>query len=140
MKNYCEEINHPWPAEITEQHDEEKNFPTGPVYDDYESDPWESQEEEPEEQQEEQFISCSEPVREQPSPEISQPASTSHPPVPTRDIHPCVSSCVAEKAACYKFPGSATHSMSLSMTTWSGISFIPWSRPILSQLQPLEKI
>jgi hypothetical protein len=66
---------------------------------------WESHEEEPEEQQKGQFISCPEPVSEQPSPEISQPASTSHPPVLTRDIQPCVSSCVAEKAACYKFSG-----------------------------------
>ena len=49
-EEHCEEVNHPWPAEITEQHDEEQNFPTGPIYDDYESDPWESQEEEPEEQ------------------------------------------------------------------------------------------
>jgi hypothetical protein len=50
--DYHEEINHPWPAEIIEQHDEEQSFPMGPVYDDYESDPWESQEDEPEEQQE----------------------------------------------------------------------------------------
>jgi hypothetical protein len=41
-EEYYEEINHP------EKHEEEKNFPTGPVYDDYESDLWESQEEEPE--------------------------------------------------------------------------------------------
>jgi hypothetical protein len=101
-EEYYEEISHPGPAEITEQRIEEKSFPTGPVYHDYESDPWESKEEEPEEQQEEQFISCSELVREQPSPENSQPTSASHPPVPTRYIQPSVSSCVAEKAACYK--------------------------------------
>jgi hypothetical protein len=54
---------------------------------------------------EEQFISCPEPVSEQPSSEVSQPASFSHPPVPTRDIQPCVSSCVTEQVACYKFSG-----------------------------------
>lgn len=46
---YHEEIIPPGPAEDTEQHDEEQSFPTGLVYDNYESDPWESQEEEPEE-------------------------------------------------------------------------------------------
>jgi hypothetical protein len=45
------------------------SFPTGHVYDDYESDPWESQEEEPEEQQKGKFISCPEPVNEKPSSE-----------------------------------------------------------------------
>jgi hypothetical protein len=55
--------------------------------------------------QEEQFISCPEPVSEQPSPMTNQPASTVHPPMPTRDIQPCVRSCVAEKAACYNFFG-----------------------------------
>jgi hypothetical protein len=105
-QDYLEEIIPPRPAEDTKQQDEEQSFPMGPVYDDYESDPWESQEEEePEEQQKEQFISCSEPVNEQPSPEISQPVSTDHPPVPTREIQPCVSSCVAGMAACYKFSG-----------------------------------
>jgi hypothetical protein len=97
--DYHEEVNHPFPVEITEQHDEEKKFPTSPVYDDYESNPWESQEEE----LEEQFISCSELVREQPSPKNNQPTSSSNPLVPTRDIHPCVRSCVAEKAAYYKY-------------------------------------
>jgi len=38
------------PAVITKPHNEEHNFFMGLVYDDYESDPWESQEEEPEEQ------------------------------------------------------------------------------------------
>jgi hypothetical protein len=76
-EKYCEEINRPWPAEITEQQIEEKSFPTGPVYDDYESDPWESHEEE--EELEGQFISCPEPVSEKPSPGASQPASTVHP-------------------------------------------------------------
>jgi hypothetical protein len=93
--------------------DEEKSFPTGPVYDDYESDPWESQEEEPEEpeeQQKEQFISCPEPVGEQPSPEISQPASTSHPPMPTSHIQPYMSSCGTEQVFCYPF-SSLCHSV-----------------------------
>jgi hypothetical protein len=97
-EKYYEEINHP------EQHDEEQSFPTVPVYDDYESDPWESYEEE-KEQQKGQFISCPEPVSEQPSSEVSQPASASHPPELAREIQQCVSSCVAEKAACYKFSG-----------------------------------
>jgi hypothetical protein len=79
-------------------------FPKVPVYDDYESDPWESYGEE-EEHQKGQFVSCPDPVHEQPSPGTSQPASTVHPPVPTRDIQPCVRSCVAEKAACNKFSG-----------------------------------
>jgi hypothetical protein len=80
-----------------------KELSHGPVYDDYESDPWESQEEEPEEQQKGQFISCPEPVSEQPSSEDSQPVSSSHPPMPTNDIQPCMSSCGAEQAFCYKF-------------------------------------
>jgi hypothetical protein len=73
------------------------------VYDDYESDPWEFQEEEPEEKQKDKFISYSEPVNEQPSPKISQPVSTIHPLVPTREIQPCVSSCIAGMVVCYKF-------------------------------------
>jgi hypothetical protein len=104
--------NHPGP-EDTKQHDEEKSFPTGPVYDDYESDPWESHEEEPEEQQKGWFISCPEPVSEQPSSEISQPASTSHSPALTRNIQQCVSSCVAEKVVCYQFSGVCPWPMSL---------------------------
>jgi hypothetical protein len=90
-KDYLEEIIPPRPAEDTEQQDEEKRFMTGPVYDYYESDPWESQEEEPEEQQKEQFISCPEPVGEEPSLEISQHASSSHPLMPTSHIQPYMS-------------------------------------------------
>jgi hypothetical protein len=104
-ENYHEEISHPRPAKSTKQQIEEKNSPTIHVYDDFESNPWESQEEKPEEQQKGQFISCPEPVNEQPSPGTSQPASTCHPLVPTRDVQPCVSSCVAEQVACYKFFG-----------------------------------
>jgi hypothetical protein len=74
----------------------------GPVYDDYDSDPWESHKEE-KEQQKGQFIACPEPVGEKPPPETSQPASTSHPPVLIRDIQPCVISCGADRAVCYKF-------------------------------------
>jgi hypothetical protein len=70
-EEYYEEILHPWPLEDPEQQIEEKRFPTGLVYDGYESDPWEIHEEEPEEQQKGWFISCSEPIREHPSPEIS---------------------------------------------------------------------
>ena len=69
-ENYHEEINHPWTTVVTEQHNEENIFLMGHVYDDYESDPWESQEEEPEEPEEKQkgqFISCPEPISEQPS-------------------------------------------------------------------------
>jgi hypothetical protein len=32
-----------------------------------------------------------------------KPVSASHPPVPTNDIQPCMSSCGAEQAFCYKF-------------------------------------
>jgi hypothetical protein len=61
----------------------------GPVYDDYEYDPWESHEEE-KEQQKGNFGSCHEPVSDQPSPERSQPTPTFHPPVLARDIQPGV--------------------------------------------------
>jgi hypothetical protein len=44
-------------------------------------------------------------MSEQPPPGINQPASTSHPPVLTRYIQPCVSSCGADRAVCYKFSG-----------------------------------
>jgi hypothetical protein len=93
--------------EDTDRHDNKKRFPMVPIYDDYESDPWESQEEEePEEQQQNgQFISCLESASEQPPPEISQPVSTVHPPVPTRDIQPYVNNGVAEEVACHQFSG-----------------------------------
>jgi hypothetical protein len=96
-ENNCEEIIH------LEQHDEEKNFPMGHVYDDYESKPWESQEEELEEQQKGQFISCLEPVSEQPLPNINKISSSSHPPMHTSYIHPCLSIFGVEKAFCYRF-------------------------------------
>jgi hypothetical protein len=51
-ENYYKKINYPGCAEITEQQFEEQIFPMGPVYDEYESDPWESQEGEDEELEE----------------------------------------------------------------------------------------
>jgi hypothetical protein len=54
-------MNHPWPAKDTKPHIEDKIFPI----DDYDSDPWESQEEEePEKQQHGQFIPYPEPTSE----------------------------------------------------------------------------
>jgi hypothetical protein len=97
----CEEISPP------EQQIEKQSFPTGPIYDDYDSDPWESQEEapeEPEEQSKMQFTNCTEPVSEQPPPEINQPTSAVHPPVLIRDIRPQVNNCVAEEVVCRQFP------------------------------------
>jgi hypothetical protein len=64
-----------------------------PIYDDYESDPWESHGEE-EEESKMHFTECTEPVSEKPSPEISHPTSAIHPPVLTRDIQPHVNNCV----------------------------------------------
>jgi hypothetical protein len=63
--------------EYPSEDDEEQSSPMVLVYDDYDSDPWESHEEE-EGKPNEQFISCPEPVSEQPPPGISQPASASH--------------------------------------------------------------
>jgi hypothetical protein len=68
-EKHFEEINHPGPTENTEQHNEEHNFSLGPVYDDYESDPWESREE-GEGEPKGQFISYLEPASEKPLPEI----------------------------------------------------------------------
>jgi hypothetical protein len=84
------------------------------------------------EQQEGQFISCLEPGSEQPSSEVSQPASASHPPMPTKDIQPCVISCGQIGLSVTNFLEFSTHYMSLSASTWSGISFISWSRSTLS--------
>jgi hypothetical protein len=99
----CEEISPP------EQQIEKQSFPTGPIYDDYDSDPWESQEEaseEPEEQSKMQFTDCAEPVSEQPPPEINQPTSVVHPPVLTIDIQPHIHNCVAEVAVFRQFLGN----------------------------------
>jgi hypothetical protein len=57
------------------------------------------------EQQKGQFISCLEPVSEKPSSPFNQPALASHPPMPTKYIHPCVRNCVTKQAVCYNFSG-----------------------------------
>jgi hypothetical protein len=100
---YHEEINHPGPTEITEQQIKEQIFPTGPVYDDYESDPWESHEDEPKEKQKGKFISCPEHITNNPSLETSHPASTPLPPMLINDIQTRVSSCGAYQDVYYKF-------------------------------------
>ena len=74
---YHEEINYSRSTETIKQQFEELIFPTSPVYDDYESDPGESQGEEPEEQS----AFRPEPVGEQPLPEISEPTKIFHSPV-----------------------------------------------------------
>jgi hypothetical protein len=103
---HCVEISHPGPAE-----DPEPSFPIGLVYEDYDSDPWESHEEEGE--RNEQFISCPKPVSEQPSPRISQPASVVHSPALARDIQPCLNSCRTEHVFCHQPMDFVTHSMSM---------------------------
>jgi len=45
-EKHCVEINHPGPEEDIQEHDKEERFPMVHVYDDYDSDPWESHEEE----------------------------------------------------------------------------------------------
>jgi hypothetical protein len=123
----------------TEEPVSKQNHPMVPIYDEYESDLGESQQEE-EKEPEGQSALCSEPVSEQPPPEISEPTSVIHPPVVIRDIRPHVNNCVAEEAVCRQFSlEMATHSMTLSANTWSGISPMPWSRPISSQLQPVRR-
>jgi hypothetical protein len=101
-ENYHEEISHLSLSGDAEQYEEEQNLPGGPVYDEYESDPGESQEEEKE--PEEQSALCSEPVSEKPPPEINEPTSVIHLPVLIRDIRPHVNNCVAEEAVCRQFP------------------------------------
>jgi hypothetical protein len=87
----------------TEEPVSKQNHPMVPIYDEYESDPGESQEEEkePEEQLSTYFIP--EPVSEQLPPEISEPTSVVHSPVLIKDIQPHVSNSVAEEAACHQF-------------------------------------
>jgi hypothetical protein len=67
-----------------------------PIYDEYESDLEERQQEEEKEPEGKSSL-CSEPVSEQPPPEISEPTSIIHPPMDINDIQPCVNKCVAEK-------------------------------------------
>jgi hypothetical protein len=79
-EKHCVEIFHSVPTE-----DKEKRFQVVLVYDDYDSDPWESHEEE-EGELNVQFISCPEPVNKQISPGIGQPALVLHPPIHFENI------------------------------------------------------
>jgi hypothetical protein len=88
----------------TEETVGKQNHPMVPIYDEYESDLEESQQEE-EKEPEGQSALRSEPVSEQPPPEINQPTTVVHPPVLTIDIQPHIHSCVAEEAACRQFSG-----------------------------------
>jgi hypothetical protein len=67
-ENYHEEIIHLGLSGDTEQYEEGKNLPGGPIYDEYESDPGESQEEERE--PEEKSALCLEPVSKQTHPMV----------------------------------------------------------------------
>ena len=71
--------------EYPSKYDEEHRFSMVHVYDDYEYDPWESHEGEKEELNV-QLVSCPEPVNENISPGISQPASVLHPPIHSKNI------------------------------------------------------
>jgi hypothetical protein len=116
------EISHPGPAE-----DQEKSFPMGPVYDDYDSDPWESHEKE-EGEPNEQFISCPEPVSEKPSPGISQPASAIHSPAVARDIQPCVNNCGTEHVFCHQ-PSKFSHSFYEPVGEYMELNFLHDLKP-----------
>jgi hypothetical protein len=87
----------------TEEPISKQNHPMVPIYDEYESDPGEIQEEEkePEEQLSAYFIP--KPVNEQLLPEISEPTSFVHSHVLIKDIQPHVSNSVVEEASCHKF-------------------------------------
>jgi hypothetical protein len=89
----------------TEEPVSKQNHPMVPIYDEYESDLEESQQEE-EKEPEGQSALRSEPVSEQPPPEISGPTSVIHPPVVIRDIRPRVNNCVAEEAVFRQFLGN----------------------------------
>jgi hypothetical protein len=86
----------------TEEPVNKQNHPMVPIYDEYESDLGESQEEEQKEP-EEHNISYPEPVSEQPPPENNEPTSFVHQPMLIRDIQPHVNNCVAEEAVCHPF-------------------------------------
>jgi hypothetical protein len=88
-------------SELETQDFQEQSFPTGPVYDDYESDLGESQVEEKE--PEDQYSLYSKLVSEQPPPEVIEPTSFIHSPALIRDIRPHVNNCAAEEAACHQF-------------------------------------
>jgi hypothetical protein len=87
--------------EYPNEDDEEQSFSMVLVYDDYESDPWESHEGEMEELNV-QFISCPEPVNEKISPGISQPASVLHPPVHSENIKRWVSNNEGQEVISYQ--------------------------------------
>jgi hypothetical protein len=74
-----------------------------PIYDEYESDPGESQEEEKEPEEKLSTYFIPDPVNEQLPPEISEPTSIVHSPVFIKDIQPHVRSSVVEEAACHQF-------------------------------------
>jgi hypothetical protein len=71
----------------TEEPVNKQNHPMVPIYDEYESDLGESQEEEHKEPVE-HVTSCPEPT---------------HSPMQTHEVQPCRSSCGAEQACCYPF-------------------------------------
>jgi hypothetical protein len=136
-ENYHEEISHLSPSGDAEQYEEEQNLSGGVVYDEYKSDPGESQEEEKE--PEEQSSLCSEPISEQLPPEISEPTSVIHPPMLIRDIQPRVNNCVAKETVCRPFPRIG-HSFDDPVSKYmSGISLMLWSRHIPSQLQLVRR-
>jgi hypothetical protein len=87
----------------TEEPVSQQNHPMVPIYDEYESDPEESQEEEKEPEEHLSTYFIPEPVSEKLPPEISEPMSVVHSPVLIKDIQPHVSNFVAEEAACHQF-------------------------------------
>jgi hypothetical protein len=95
-EKHCVEICHSVPTK-----DKEKIFPMFLVYDDYDSDPWESHEEE-EGESSVQFISYPEPANEQPSSGISQPALSVPSLILAREIQPCVRSCKTDHVFCHQ--------------------------------------
>jgi len=87
----------------TEEPVSKKNHPMVPIYDEYESDLGESQEEEQKEP-EEQNISCPEPVSEKLSPENNEPSSAvHHQPVLSRVIQPQENNCVVKETVGHQF-------------------------------------
>jgi hypothetical protein len=117
-----------YPTVITKPQNEDHIFPMGHVYDDYESNPWESQEEEPKEQQKGNFISYPKPFCKQPSYEISQPTLAPHPPEMAKEIQQCVSNYVAEKVVGYKFSG-VCHSTYEPVREYMELYFLHFLKP-----------
>jgi hypothetical protein len=82
----------------TEEPVSKQNHPMVPIYDEYESDLGDTE-------PEEHYISCLDPVREQPPHKSSEPTSVvHHQPMLIRDIQPQVNSCVEEEGVCHQFP------------------------------------